>query len=85
MGRGVLHCWTFLANFRAMEEKYGEEMAQKRMLSPYQSKHRTTQTNKEGVEQCNVPYTAWGHAFPTHGPKGCRAGYDMFANVMNPN
>ena len=60
-------------------------MAQKPMLSPYQSNNRTTQPNKEGVEQCNVPYMAWGHAFPTHGPKWCRAGYDMFANVMNPN
>ena len=56
--RGVLHCWTFQDNFRGVEEKYGDEMAQKRMLSPYQSKNRTTQPNKEGVKQCNVPYTA---------------------------
>ena len=52
-----------------MEEKYGGQIAEKRMLSPYQSKNRTTHPHKEGVEQCNVPYTAQGHAFLTHGPK----------------
>ena len=35
-----------------------EERLQKRMLSPYQSKNRTTPPHEEGVEQCNVPYNA---------------------------
>ena len=57
MGGGVLHCWTFQDNLRELEEKYGEEMAQKQMLQPYKSKNGTTQPHKEGVEQCNVSYT----------------------------